>query len=200
MEKNKVDVVILNQEYTIVGDKSKEHIIKVAAHVNGKMKEIEEVYKGSSMGIAVLGAVNIADEYFSLLQELDAKDEQLKQMSSDNKHYVQLWEEAKNGYREYREKSLREMEGIRQQKEELMTQLSGKEREIEDLLRKESLMDMKANEAVQTQAREAEEKYKELESAYFDLQMENIQLKSRIEKMKGEKREATGNTPYSSNR
>lgn len=39
-EKNKVNVKIYGQEYTIAGDKPREHIIKVADYVDNKMNQI----------------------------------------------------------------------------------------------------------------------------------------------------------------
>ena len=39
---NKVNVSIFDREYTITGEKTPEQIIKVAVHVDSKMKEIEE--------------------------------------------------------------------------------------------------------------------------------------------------------------
>ena len=42
METNKVNVKIYGQEYVIAGDKPREEIIQVAAHVDMKMQEIGE--------------------------------------------------------------------------------------------------------------------------------------------------------------
>ncbi len=49
METNKVNVKIYGQEYVIAGDKPKEEIIQVAAHVDMKMQEIGEAAK--SLGV-----------------------------------------------------------------------------------------------------------------------------------------------------
>ena len=45
METNKVNVKIYGQEYVIAGDKPREEIIQVAAHVDMKMQEIGEAAK-----------------------------------------------------------------------------------------------------------------------------------------------------------
>ena len=43
MENNRVKVKIYGQEYVIAGEKSREEIIQVAAHVDTKMHEIAEL-------------------------------------------------------------------------------------------------------------------------------------------------------------
>ena len=45
METNKVNVKIYGQEYVIAGDKPKEEIIQVAAHVDMKMQEKLDLIK-----------------------------------------------------------------------------------------------------------------------------------------------------------
>jgi len=68
--KNRVIVKILGQEYTIVGDESREFMQRVSNYVDDKMNEIAEKNKKFSTAmIAVLTAINIGDEYFKLLDE-----------------------------------------------------------------------------------------------------------------------------------
>lgn len=68
--KNKVIVKILGQEYTIVGDESREFMQKVSNYVDDKMLEIAEKNKKFSTAmIAVLTSINIGDEYFKLFDE-----------------------------------------------------------------------------------------------------------------------------------
>ena len=57
MESNKVKVKIYGQEYVIAGEKTKEEIIQVAAHVDMKMQEVTEAAKAAGVvpsNIAVL--------------------------------------------------------------------------------------------------------------------------------------------------
>jgi len=63
---NKVRVTILDKEYLIVGTEPEEYIQKVGLYVDKKLKQIEQLgdSKLSTVTIAVLGATNIADEYF----------------------------------------------------------------------------------------------------------------------------------------
>lgn len=70
-EKNKVNVKIYGQEYTIAGDKPREHIIKVADYVDNKMNQIAKALPtGSASSLAVLTAINSADEYFSAMDRI----------------------------------------------------------------------------------------------------------------------------------
>ena len=183
MENNKVKVKIYGQEYVIAGDKSREEIIQVAAHVDTKMQEITEAAKSAgatSSNIAVLAAVNIASEYFQMLDEMEELKRMNIQLEKDAQHYVHLWDESKKNYMDYKE----ETQAIVLQKDELLNQIRQKDLENQQL--KEAIEAAKE----QTQSRmeevvkEVEAKCKELENSFFDLQMENLQLKKEIEKYK----------------
>lgn len=67
METGKVKVTILGQAYNIRGDTSPEYIMKLADYVNRKIEEVgSNVQTGSSLQIAILASLNIADEYFQV--------------------------------------------------------------------------------------------------------------------------------------
>ena len=86
MESNKVKVKIFGQEYVISGEKSREEIIQVAAHVDTKMQEISDMAKGSgfiSSNLGVLAAINIASEYFQALEELEENKRMNMQLEKD---------------------------------------------------------------------------------------------------------------------
>jgi len=80
---NKANVRILNDHYVIKGNVDKSHIEKVAAYVDLKMKQLtlKNPYL-SPLKIAVLAAVNIADEFFRLQ---DDYDELTKLLDEDRK-------------------------------------------------------------------------------------------------------------------
>ena len=71
-QKNRLLISIYGHQYTIVGKASSNYMRMVSGYVDDKMRQI-----GNSNGrldttkIAVLTAVNIADEYFRLKQEYD---------------------------------------------------------------------------------------------------------------------------------
>ncbi len=67
---NKVKVDIFGQTYTIRGDAPPEYILKLADYVNKKMEDVSNSNVSSNpTQIAILVALNIADEYHQL-QEL----------------------------------------------------------------------------------------------------------------------------------
>lgn len=149
MENNKVKIRIYGQEYTIVGERSQDEIIKAAQYVDERMQFIgRNSNLGSTTSLAVLSAVNIADEIFSIKEELEQLRTLNAQLEADAKKYVDLWDDAKKNVIQYRN-------------------------EIEDLRKKAS---------DDSQLREIQRRYRELESSFFDLQMENVQLKSRLDK------------------
>lgn len=69
-DKNKVTVKIMDRDYTLVSEDSREHMQRVANFVDDKMRE---TYSGnkklSTSMVGVLTALNIADEFFKVLLE-----------------------------------------------------------------------------------------------------------------------------------
>lgn len=62
-DKARVKVDIFGQEYTIIGDKSSEHILKLAGEVDTFMKKIHQNNPHMPhIKVAVLTALNLADE------------------------------------------------------------------------------------------------------------------------------------------
>ncbi|MBF4692848.1 cell division protein ZapA [Fusibacter ferrireducens] len=69
-KKNKVIVKIMDREYTIVSEDSREHMQSVANYVDDKMREtFESNRKLSTSMIGVLTALNIADEFYKVNSE-----------------------------------------------------------------------------------------------------------------------------------
>ena len=69
---SKIKVNLLGKEYTIRGEGGEKHLIEVANYVNDKMKAIKRINQNlSDTKIAVLTALNIADEYIRLRKEYD---------------------------------------------------------------------------------------------------------------------------------
>jgi len=83
--KNLVRIEILGREYTIKSDEGEERVKKIAEYVNQKIKEISGgTQTASTMNAAILAALNIANDYFQILEErktaredLDTKTERL---------------------------------------------------------------------------------------------------------------------------
>lgn len=181
MENNKVNVKIYGQDYVLSGDKSRDHIMKVADYVNTKMYEITSESPGIALSsLGVLVAVNVSDDYFDALEEANSLKRESVQTEKDNDHYIQLWEEAKKNMIEYKEDS----QIIIDQKKELLTTIEDQADEIRRL--REDLSDAEAKGAMASQniLQELEKKSRDLENSVFDVQMENIQLKSELERLR----------------
>lgn len=178
MESNKVSVKIYGQEYVISGEKPREQIVKVAAYVDGRMHEIASAASSCSVtDLAVLSAVNIADESFDSKDEVEELKKLNVQLEKDAQHYVQLWDEAKKNFIQYKE----ETQSVMQRSEELQKEVAAKEREILELKDAGKQAAEEIREHSKEEVAEAEAKCKELENSFFDLQMENLQLKKELE-------------------
>ena len=159
MENNKVNVKIYGQEYTISGEKSREQIIKVAEYVDSKMTELSRMIPGVPVAsLAVLSAVNVTDDYFDQILKQTVLENEIGRLRKDAHHFEQLWEETKKSFSHFKE----ELNQATEKNQELKRMLTDKIKENEALVN--------------------DDKYKELESNYFDLQMENIRLKGELEK------------------
>ncbi|WP_206460528.1 cell division protein ZapA [Anaerovorax sp. IOR16] len=200
-DKNKVTVRIYGQEYIISGDMPREHIMKVADYVDRKMNEIAVALPTTSTSsLAVLSAVNVSDDYFRAMEENESLKLKNIQLDKDSKHYVQLWDEAKKNFLQYKEDAQSSMEHRDQlqrlfnEKTVEISQISGKlkalQEEYDALCRKnEALLErMKAQEENKISnssiVKELEAKCRDVESSFFDLQMENIQLKGELDRYK----------------
>ena len=200
-ENNRVTVKIYGQEYTIAGDTPREHIMRVADYVNTKMHEIAKALPGGSVSsLAVLSAVNVADDYFTAVEKLSSLKLQNEQLEKDSKHYVQLWDEAKKSFLQYKEDA---QAGI-EQKEELqrlfnertveLDRMTTQYRQLEEkytalLAKNEELSNrlktqQEDKESEGSVLKELEAKCKDMENSFFDLQMENIRLKGDLDRYK----------------
>lgn len=181
MEQNRVKVKIYGQEYVISGEMPREEILKVAAYVDNKMMEITEAAKAAGAvpsNVAVLSAVNITSEHFRVLEEMEDLRRMNIQLEKDAQHYVQLWDESKKNYMDYKE----ETQAIVIQKDELMAQIAQKDLEIQQLRNAAEVAKSQAQNSMDEVVTEIENKCRELENSFFDLQMENLQLKRELEK------------------
>lgn len=149
---NKANVKIYGREYTVTGEKPEDAIRKIAEYVDSKMKLISRVAGDPPGGsIAVLSAINIAEEYFDALEQIETLKASKARTENDLKYYLKMWEDTKKSFR--------------QNKDEMANM---KSREYES----------------EARFKELQAKCSEYENSFFDLQMENIRLKSELDKMK----------------
>ena len=81
-----IDIEIYGQKYKIrvKGEEDEKYISHLTSHVDQKMHEVAVKSKSTDMfKIAVLAALNIADEYFLSQKELDQLNEVLGHMEDD---------------------------------------------------------------------------------------------------------------------
>jgi cell division protein ZapA len=70
MVSEKVTIKIRSREYAVRGSDEREQILKVAAYVDEKLKEISDSKKGlNDEKTAILAALDIAGDYFELIRE-----------------------------------------------------------------------------------------------------------------------------------
>lgn len=147
---SKVKVRIYGQDYTIAGDRNEDVIKEIAGYVDGKMREIGKNFSQTAQGsLAVLAAINVADEYFTAKEQIDQLTEAKEQLEKDVQHYLKMWDEAKKSFTQYKESAAKNGE---------------EKKEMEERFR------------------QLQEKCSEFENSFFDLQMENIRLKSELDK------------------
>ena len=152
MEDNKVKVKIYGQEYTISGERDEQTITEIAAYVDTKMREISRFFSSTVPGsLAVLSAVNIADELFDAREEAAKIREEKAQLERDAENYMKMWDEAKKSFVQYKDNAAKVADEKQKSEEKY---------------------------------RDLEAKCSEFENMFFDLQMENLQLKNELEKYK----------------
>jgi cell division protein ZapA len=67
--KSLVRVEIMGREYNIRSDEGEERVKKIAEYVDEKLRKISEVSKTTStLNAAILAAMDIANEYFEVLE------------------------------------------------------------------------------------------------------------------------------------
>ncbi len=101
---NRVTVSICSQEYTLVADENADYMERVAALVDGKMKELQRALHVSQTDAAVLAAVNLADE---LLKNQAAAENLRRQV----KNYLDEATQAKNEVSELKRQLFKAQQG-----------------------------------------------------------------------------------------
>jgi len=80
--KKALDVEILGQKFTISSDAEEGYMLKVAGYVDDKMQELMQASKSAAKSnVAMLAALNIADEYHRLKDTHEAILQKLDQLS-----------------------------------------------------------------------------------------------------------------------
>lgn len=92
--KKRFNIQILEQEISVLSDSGDEHVTKTVRYVNNKAKEIESASGNiSSLNVAILVALNIADELFKFKKE---KEDAYNQLESRTERLINWIEETKH--------------------------------------------------------------------------------------------------------
>jgi len=83
---------ILGQELSLVSDSGDEHVENVIRYVSSKMEEAKDLAGGNTLTVAILAALNIADEYLQIAEKnentyfnLESKAERLIRSINDSR-------------------------------------------------------------------------------------------------------------------
>mgnify|MGYP003826839157 FL=1 len=84
MDSSKVRVNIFGNYYTVQGEASGDYIARLASFVDSKMNEVSRsVNTANTVQIAILAALNIADEYFQLKEIEKGIDENVAKRANE---------------------------------------------------------------------------------------------------------------------
>ena len=83
---------MLGRELSVISDSGDEHVAGVIRYVSGKVDEAEKAAGRNALDIAILAALNIADEYLQIMgvrenihNQLENRAEQLIRLINDRK-------------------------------------------------------------------------------------------------------------------
>jgi len=158
---------------------------------------VDQGADGSVARLSMLAAINVTEELFAERDAQAESEREKEQLHKDISHYQQLWEEAKRSHLQYKD----DTKAIQEQKESMQEKLNAKAIEVDNLIRNaeeretiirrlEVELDVASeklrNVSDQSEEgseliRELKDKIREIEGNYFELQMENIQMKGDLE-------------------
>lgn len=88
-----VEVKILGQKFKISSDSDEQHVRRLAEYVNIKLEEIRAGAKTVPMqNLMILGALNIADEYFRFREE---KNTQIDKVTQKVKRLIEIIDDGR---------------------------------------------------------------------------------------------------------
>lgn len=90
--KKRYQISILGQELSVLSDSGDDHVARVVEHVNGVAREIKDkVNTVNTLTVAILTALNIADEYLKNKKDVDdllrRRTERLINLLDGNSHF-----------------------------------------------------------------------------------------------------------------
>ena len=83
-----VEVTILGRKMTLRADGNEEYVREVAQYVDEKMEEANRMSQTSSLNVAILAAMNIADDFFKSVGEQNRSFAQVEQQCIELINYI----------------------------------------------------------------------------------------------------------------
>lgn len=175
--KTKAIVKIYGQEYAIVSDDDREHIQKVANLVDDQMKDIAAKNKKLSTAmVAVLTALNLADEW---LKEREKTELLEKELQSPDQMVVELQKETANLREALKERAF-EIERLEKARSESEKEAEGFKRNEARL--QEAIASWEKNsDEEQMKRRQLEEKMEDLKNKLVDREVKLIQARKELQ-------------------
>ncbi|HEU18895.1 MAG TPA: cell division protein ZapA [Deltaproteobacteria bacterium] len=88
--KKRFNIKVMGQDFSVLSDRGEEHVADVVQYVNDKAKDIGSASKDiSTLGIAILVALNVADELFRLKEEREDFYSLLERRSEKLINYIE---------------------------------------------------------------------------------------------------------------
>lgn len=87
--KKSFQIKILGQELTVLSDSGDEHVEKVVKYLSNKLEEIgKSTNRNNNLNIAILAALNIADEYIKMQGFKEEMRNQLEKRTESIIHLI----------------------------------------------------------------------------------------------------------------
>ncbi len=91
--KKQYHIRVLGEDISVLSDSGDEHVETVVKYVNDKVKEIQNTTKTiNTVHVAILAALNIADEYYKVKE---IKEDICQQMESRSEKLIHLINEIR---------------------------------------------------------------------------------------------------------
>jgi cell division protein ZapA len=91
--KKQYHIRVLGEDISVLSDSGDEHVETVVKYVNDKVKEIQNTAKTiNTVHVAILAALNIADEYYKVKE---IKEDICQQMESRSEKLIHLINEIR---------------------------------------------------------------------------------------------------------
>ena len=88
--KKRFNIKVMGQEFSVLSDRGDEYVEGVVKYVNDRAKELGFASKDiPNISIAILVALNIADEFFKLKEEKETFYNQLENRSQNLINYIE---------------------------------------------------------------------------------------------------------------